>query len=132
MQSECKRPREFVHNPASSTRNYKHPHHVQTHPHRLLVRALHARLPLILVHRFIPLRAIALPRVDVVKINLVQDDVAGILINRLTGRKSLLEQGDVFDGYVVGPCDGELDIQIAEIVVSLRRHTLAVDDLEVV
>lgn len=99
---------------------------------QLLVSTLYARLSLVLVHRFVPLRPITLPWVNVVEANLVDDDIIGELLDRSAGRKSLLKQRNVFDGYVLGPCDGELDIEIAEIVVSLRRHALPVYHLEII
>lgn len=99
---------------------------------QLLVSALYARLSLVLLHLFVPLRPIALPWVNVVEADLVNDDVTREFLNRSAGRKGTFEKRDVLDGYVLGPCDSELDIEVAEIVVPLRRHTLTVYHLEIV
>ncbi len=103
-----------------------------TRPRPLLICALHARLALVLVHHVVRIGTLALPLVDLLQLDLLQVDAWRELLDRVAWWERLLEEGDDRGVDVVGELDGYPDEQVARLVVSLRRHALPADDLEVV
>ena len=91
----------------------------QLHIDTLLVRALHARLIVIFVHRVLSRRTFPLPLVDLVQLDFLEMYAWRELLNRYAWRECLLEKGDNLGVNAVGELDGDLDEQVSRFVVSL-------------
>lgn len=103
----------------------------------LTLRTLHTRsasLIVILVHLVPVLRSTPLPVVGLFQ----GDFVNGEFLARgsrghdqfISGREGLFEQTDNVGVDVRGEVDGDADVEVAHVVVSVRGHTLVRDYLE--
>lgn len=98
----------------------------------LLVSTLHARFLVIFVHRVIlhPAHAAPCSCIRFIQRDFFDSNVLVEFLNRIAWRKSPFEQGDRRRVHRFWEFDTQLDIQVAGFVVSLRRHSLAMNNLE--
>jgi hypothetical protein len=96
----------------------------------LLVRALHPRLTLILVHPVITVMRFPLAGVHLIHINFVNGDALAELLDRLACGQYLLEQWNLVRIDRLGERDVKLDEHVARVVMSLCGHALAANDLQ--
>ena len=97
---------------------------------RLLVRALDPGFGLILIHSFIRC-PLTLPRVWSLKLHLFHDDIFRELVQRVSGWQDRLQEVQFVGVKTIGELDMKFDVEVTWFVVSLRGHTLTVDDLQV-
>lgn len=71
-----------------------------------------------------------MPLVGLGKHNLVDVNLLVELGHGLARGEGLLEQRNVLNGDSVGEFDSETDIEVTELMVSVRGHTLAGNNLE--
>lgn len=95
---------------------------------RSLVRALHARLVVVLLHR-LRARVLALAHVRLVELDVLEEHALGELLERRARREHALEQRDVRRVDVLGELDREVHEEVARLVVPVRGHALPVDHL---
>jgi hypothetical protein len=110
----------------------------------LLRGTLHAlgtrRYVVIIVIHGIAVSAALFPRrVDVLEMEVIRHGISRRNLANLTGRKNLLQHLDglrrqlftVGSTEAVGELDVELDVEVTEIVMAVRGHTLVTDDLDI-
>jgi hypothetical protein len=94
---------------------------------RSLIRTLNPRFPLVLIHSIVD-RPLSLPRVGGFKFYLFQGDRLGELLHRVPRWQDGLEMVNLVLVKGIGELDAKFDVEDTGFVVSLRGHTLAVDD----
>lgn len=85
---------------------------------------------IILVHA-ISSSTLLLPLRRLLQVDLLLEHLAGDLVQLPSGRQGLLESGELIGGEGVGELDVELDVKVTVVVVTMRGHTLTLDDLDV-
>ena len=95
-----------------------------------LVRALNPRLSLILIHSVVGC-PLSLPRVGGVKFHLFYHDGFLELLQRLSRWQGGLQKVKFCLVNGIGELDVKFDVEVTGFVVSLRRHTLAMDYFQV-
>lgn len=99
---------------------------------RLTLSTLHARsashlIIIVLVHS---LSTALLPVRRLLQENFLNLVLGRDLADGFPRRKCLFERSHLFGGQAIGELDGQLDVEVAVLVVSMRRHTLTLNDLE--
>ena len=97
---------------------------------RSLVRALDSRFALVFIHRVLD-RPLSLPRVGSVKFHLFQDRVFRELLRLFSDREDRLQEELFVPVEGIGEFDVKFDVEVTRFVVSLRGHTLTMNDLQV-
>lgn len=88
-------------------------------------------LLVIVVHLVLPVSVSGLLALrGLLESDLVNVDVVGELLGRRSRGEGLLEVRDELDRDRVGESDVDLDVEVSELVVSVRGHTLSRDALE--
>ena len=95
-----------------------------------LVRALDPRFALVLIHSVVG-RPLSLPWVGGVKFYVFQGDRFWELLHRVPRRQDGLEKVKLALVKRLGELDAKFDVEVTRFVMSLRRHTLTVDDFQV-
>ena len=95
-----------------------------------LVGTLDPRFGFVLIHGFIN-RPLSLPWVRGVKFHLFQDRRFWELFLRFSRWQHFLQSVQLGLVKGIGELDVKFDVEVAWFVVSLRGHTLTVDDLQV-
>jgi len=95
-----------------------------------LVRALNPWFALVLIHSVVDC-PLSLPRVGSVKFHVFQDDGFWELIHRVSRWQDGVQKVKFALVKGIGELDVKFDVEVTGLVMSLRGHTLAMDDFQV-
>ena len=95
-----------------------------------LVRALNPGFILVLVHSIVGC-PIPLPRVRGIKFHFLHEDVLWELLHHVPWRQDGFQEVKFARIKGIGELDVKFDVEVTGFVMSLRGHTLAMDDFQV-